>query len=518
MKAKKDNNNMMSKFKYASLAIVLLFTFSSCNDWLYLEPADGVITEEYWQSESDLFAGVMGTYASMLGGGSGNYSVPQLMFLWGEMRADFLSGYQNTPNDYTLIFQGDIKPNNSLANWGSFYTTINYCNTVLDKGPGILDLDASFSQEELDQYRAEVLTIRALMYFYLTRMYRDVPIVTKASTSDLQDFTIPKSSAEEVWAQIEADLLEAEKYIPFSYNKGKQEDKGRVTAYTVYSILADFYLWTEQYAKSEEYCDKIINSGKYWMVEGDMDWFYNLYEAENSSESIFELQFDIDIPNPLFSMCITNRNYRANPDVMEIFWPTDELLIHADSADLRSDRGSYVSSLNYMIWKSYGKTRYATRSNSALETDYNWIVYRYADILLMKAENMAAQMTSYDEVKAAEILGYIQQVRERANASYLTDEGDPGSRNGLLYYILNERAREFAFEGKRWFDILRFAKRDNYSRLDALITMYETSAPSDKLISIQSKINNPDFHYLPLPELDVLNSGGVLKQNPYYEQ
>jgi hypothetical protein len=83
---------------------------------------------------------------------------------------------------------------------------------------------------------------------------------------------------------------------------------------------------------------------------------------------------------------------------------------------------------------------------------------------------------------------------------------------------LNERAREFAFEGKRWFDILRFAKRDNYDRIDLLKTIYEASAPSDKLISLQSKVNNPDFHYLPLPESDVLNSNGVLEQNPYYEQ
>lgn len=517
-RAIKHNNKMIDKLKYTFLALAMLFAFSSCNDWLYLEPADGVITEEYWQSESDLFAGVMGCYASMLGGGSGNYSVPQLMFLWGEMRADFLMEYQSTPADFTLIAQGDIKPNNSLCNWGSFYTTINYCNTVLEKGPGILDIDASFNEEELNQYRAEALTIRALMYFYLTRVYRDVPISLKASTSDLKNYTIPKSPAEEVWAQIEADLLEAEKYIPFSYNSGKQEDKGRITAYTVWAILADFYLWSEQYEKSEMYCDKIINSGKYWMVNGDMDWFYNLYEAENSNESIFELQFDVDVPNPMYSMCITNRNYRANPDVMEIYWPTDELLVHADSADIRSDRGSYISSLNYMIWKFYGKTRYATRANSDLETDFNWIVYRYTDILLMKAENMAAQMSSYDENTAADVLEYIKMVRNRANASDLTDEGSPTSKSGLLYYILNERAREFAFEGKRWFDILRFAKRDNYDRIDLLKTIYEASAPSDKLISLQSKVNNPDFHYLPLPESDVLNSNGVLEQNPYYEQ
>lgn len=513
---KKQAIYKMNKIKYFGIAIAFLMLTASCDEWLYLEPADGVITEEFWQSESDLFAGVMGCYASMLSGGSGNYNVPQLMFLWGEMRADFLSGYQNMPNDYTLIFQGDIKANNTFCNWASFYTTINYCNTVLEKGPEILELDASFSQDELDAYSAEVLTIRALMYFYLTRVFRDVPIVLNASTSDMQNYTVPKSEYQQVWAQIESDLLEAEKNIPFSY-ANKQEDKGRISKYTVWAILADFYLWTEQYDKSEAYCDMIINSGKYWLVEGNMDWFYSLYEAENSSESIFELQFDIDIPNPMYSMCINNRNYRANPDVMELYWPTDELLIHADSADIRSDRGSYVSSLNYMIWKFYGKTRYAQRSNSALETDFNWIVYRYADILLMKAENIAASMGSFDETKANEAMSYLYQIRERANASYLTNEGMPSSRSSLLFYILNERAREFAFEGKRWFDMLRFAKRENYSRLDALITMYETCAPPDKLISIQSKINNTDFHYLPLPEVDVLNSGGVLEQNPYYD-
>src|SRR5690606_13011207 len=139
--------------------------------------------------------------------------------------ADFLSGYQNTPNDYTLIFQGDIKPNNSFSNWGSFYTTINYCNTILEKGPGILELDASFSQEELDAYSAEALTIRALMYFYLTRMFRDVPVVLNSSSSDLQNYIIPKSPYQDVWAQIEADLLEAEIHIPYSYPT-KQEEKG----------------------------------------------------------------------------------------------------------------------------------------------------------------------------------------------------------------------------------------------------------------------------------------------------
>lgn len=513
----KTNNYKMKVLRHVASILLFAFTLTSCSDWLYLEPADGVITQEYWQSEADLHAGLMGCYASMLGGGSGKYSVPQLMFLWGEMRADFLTAYSNTPNDYNLIAQGDIEPNNTFCQWGSFYTTINYCNTVLEKADGILELDASFSNDDLKQYKAEALTIRALMYFYLTRIYRDVPIVLQASTSDLQEYVVPKSSVNEVWDQIEADLVEAEKNICYSYNTIPKDDKGRITAYTVWAIMADFYLWTENYSKSEEYCDKIINSGKFWLVNGDLLWFDKLYEAENSSESIFELQFDVDIANPMYKMCITDRNYKAQPDVMEIYWPTDDLLPHADSADIRADKGSYRASANYMLWKFYGKSREFQRSDSPLETDFNWIVYRYADILLMKAEAMAAQMTTNDEAKAAEVLSYIHKIRERAKASEMNDEGSPDSRDGLLYYILNERAREFAFEGKRWFDILRYAKRDNYRKLDVLKAMYGTFAPADKLGSLQSKINNIDSHYLPLPETDVLNSGGKLIQNPYYE-
>ena len=191
------------------------------------------------------------------------------------------------------------------------------------------------------------------------------------------------------------------------------------------------------------------------------------------------------------------------------------MLPHADSADIRSDRGSYISGSNFMIWKFYGKSRWATRSNTAQETDFNWIVYRYADILLMKAEAMAATMQTGDEETAAEVLAIIKQIRRRANASEMTDEGNPDTRNGLLNFILNERAREFAFEGKRWFDVLRFAKRADaqgnpYSQLNILELMYESFISADKLSAIKSKVNYQDgyFLYLPLPESDVLNSNG----------
>ena len=498
------------------LGLAFLVAAGSCSDWLYLEPEDGVIVDEFWNSQADLKAGVMGCYASMLGNNvSGSLSVTELMFYWGEIRADMLMRFNNTSQDFILIWQGDIKSTNGFCKWNSLYRTINYCTNVLERAPVILELDASFSPVLMNQYRAEALTIRALMYFYLTRTFDRVPLILQATNSDLQTITAGKAERQAIWDQIEADLLEAEKHIPFSYDN-VAEDKGRITKYSVWAIMADFYLWIEQYAKSEEACNKIINSGRFWLVPGNLDWLSNLYVKGNSPEGIFELQFDVDILNPFFNTFRTRSNYRAHPDVMEFFWPTDPFLANADSADIRGDKGAYNSSRNFSIWKYIGRDR--TFELTANEATSNFIVYRYADILLMKAEAIAAGLTADDPARSKEALDLIRMVRRRANASALTDEGEPTGRDGLMMYILNERAREFAFEGKRWFDLMRYVKRDNHRNLQVLKNIYQLSAPPDKLLSIQSKLNDFNSHYLPLPQADIEASNSQLEQNPFYKE
>jgi starch-binding outer membrane protein, SusD/RagB family len=84
----------MIRIKLFALVLLVGGTFSSCGDWLYLEPESGIISESYWQSEQDLKAGTMGIYASMLGNTeSGSFSVAELMWLWGEVRADMISSF-----------------------------------------------------------------------------------------------------------------------------------------------------------------------------------------------------------------------------------------------------------------------------------------------------------------------------------------------------------------------------------------------------------------------------------------
>ncbi|MFT3737826.1 MAG: RagB/SusD family nutrient uptake outer membrane protein [Breznakibacter sp.] len=514
---------MIYKLKLALVSLVAGLAIWSCSDWLYLEPESGIISDEYWKSEQDLKAGTMGIYASMLGNNvSGSYSVPELLLLWGEVRADMLTYFRTQVSDYMLIYNGDLKPTNGFAKWNSVYRTINYCNNILEKAPEILETDASMTKQKMNQYRAEALTIRAMMYLLLNKVYREAPLLLTATTSDNQTIRVAKvENQSELWDQIEADLLEAEGYAAESYGSTLAEDKGRVTKYTVWSIMADFYLWRSldgDADKAVQACDKIISSGKFSLVRGDDNWLYNLYYVGNSIEGIFELQFAEDILNPYYNLFMTTGSYHANPDVVESFFPVDELA-DPDSADVRGDRGSYRSSLNYALWKYIGINRIA--SKSASESYSNFIVYRYADVLLMKAEALSLLVTDDSEAsiqKASSSLALIQQVRTRARASKLTDRGTPTTKEGLIDYILEERAREFAFEGKRWFDLLRIAKRDNYALKNYLIDMLQMSAPATRLVSIQAKMQNPDYHYMPIPQSDIDAGYPLLKQNPFYEE
>ena len=493
--------------KYISTGIVLagLLAVMSCHDWLYLKPEDGIIRQEYWKSKEDVHAAVMGAYASLLGNSQGSgYSVPELLFLWGEIRGDMVS-LSRLRSDFQYVINGDILPDNGICRWNAFYRTINYCNTVNEFAPDVLQIDPSFTKQELNQYIAEVKAIRALMYFYLTRTFKDVPVKLTASKSDNENFVIPQKTQQEVLSQIKKDLAEAEKYAPLSY-ENVPSSKGRITRYAVNAIQADVYLWNEQYDSCVFACNKIINSGFYGLEDNDEFWFDNLYVNGNSVESIFELQFSQEILNPLFSMLKRNKYLKASAQAIEEFFPPDPNQV-PDSADIRADGASYLLGDNYTIWKYVGRNRQEARPDN--EADAHWIVYRYADVLLMKAEALN-QMGQGDEA-----LQLVKTIRRRAHASKTGYPGDATDERSLTELILAERCREFAYEGKRWFDVLRVAKRNDYERLDLLLSMVVRSAPSDKQVTILNKYKDVRSHYLPIYYTE-LEANPDLVQNSFY--
>jgi starch-binding outer membrane protein, SusD/RagB family len=498
----------MLKFNNKVFIILLIaLPFFSCKKWLDLQPQDGITGAEFWKTKEQVQAAVIGCYSSLTGSATGATSLAESFFLWGELRADMVAPTLATTSEQYDIINVNILPTNRIANWRGVYQTINYCNTVLDFAPDVLKADATFTQAALDKYIAEAKTIRALMYFYLARTFGDVPLKLKSTSNDKEIEQIAKSTQQEVLDQVVKDLTAAEPMAVTSYGD-LASDKGRVTKYTVNAIQADVYLWMDNYDACITACNKITNSGKFGLIDGSdaATWYNKLYVTGNSNEGIFEFQYDRQRLNPFFGIFMTTgRKFLASSRVMEQVYTID--FSNPLNFDIRGD-GAAVRSTDQVIWKYVGLSNTVLRA--AEESYAHWTAYRFADILLMKAEALN------QKGNGQEALDIVYQIRNRARALITTDNNPtPTDKDGVADFILDERAREFAYEGKRWFDLLRNAKRENYRRRSILLEMVAGTVPPDRQQSAIAKFRDNNSHYLPIYFYE-LTTDKLLVQNPFY--
>ncbi|HJD76522.1 MAG TPA: RagB/SusD family nutrient uptake outer membrane protein [Bacteroides reticulotermitis] len=530
----------MKKLKYLVYIMLVLqgVISTSCNEWLNLEPNDGVPRDKYWKTKEDVNSAVVGAYISMT-----NSDLMTRMFLYGEWRADMVT-YSPTYINSNIedVVNGEISADNSFLNWASFYTTINLCNTILKYAPQAQANDKSFSATLLKEYEAQAIAIRSLMYFYLVRSFGDVPLILEAYTNSSQEMSVAKSSQETILNQLVEDLTYAEKYIPYKYSStDAARNKGKMTAYAVKALLADVYLWKEEYAKCSAKCDEIINSGQFALIsvhrdevilEGatpeENDTIYypsetaytqlydQLYYKGNSTESIFEIQFSAEGMNPFYNYMNSSKGWlMVNEDgIANVFTPT------GFGKNNYFDVRKVISQRMNRIWKYIGVNLNTERQLE--EYTSNFIVYRLAEIYLMKGEALSqmAIQANDDWTMLKEARALIEKVRVRANAVESTDltyKQPSYSGKTLEQFILDERAREFVFEGKRWFDVLRQAKRGNYAgdNLHYLIDLAGLSAPPEKTYILQTKYKNFGSHYLPIYQ-DELEANPALVQNDFY--
>ncbi|WP_163408529.1 RagB/SusD family nutrient uptake outer membrane protein [Flavobacterium ajazii] len=504
---------MQTKIK-TILAILLIFiTATSCDDYLDLRPEDGIVREEFWKTKEDIQAAVIGIYSSLLKRppaaqiptGGTDYNISEYLFMFGEIRGDMIAPGGNITADQRDITTSNILSSNDLTSWAAFYRVINYCNTVIELAPAVINNDPTLTQQQLNNFLSEALAIRAYMYFTLARTFKDVPIKLTATLSDKDNFQIAKSSQNDVFAQVIKDLTLAEEYAVTDYGN-VASNKGRITVYTINAMQADVYLWMDKYTEALTAANKVIDSGKFELIEGNSSWFNRVFALGNTTESIFEFQYTTQNLNPFYDMFFQRPEFIAAPHVLEDVFGVD--FSNANNRDVRGERCALIPGTNE-IYKFIGRN---TEERKALqESDTHWFVYRYADVLLLKAEALA------ELGKGDEALPIIDEIRTKRKAISLTAQNvNTSNKSEVIDYILAERAREFAFEGKRWFDVLRNARRNNYERLDLLISMALISAPADQQQSIIAKLEDPNSHYFPINEYD-LYTNKALVQNPFYK-
>ena len=507
----------MDKWRKHIFLLLALSIPGACSDWLQLEPESELTREEFWQSGEDVQAVVSGTYKELAG-------CVERLFKWGELRGDLIVPGQNISPDDKRIIDGFIYPENELNRWNQLYRTINFANTILKFSPVVVERDQTFSENESKALEAEALYLRSLCYFYLVRIFRDVPLVLEASENDAQDYYPAINSEQEVFLQIIDDLNIAVQNLPTSYSK-IEYDKGRATKSAAYALMADVYLYFEKYQACIDACNEVINSNLYGLIDGE-DWFMNFFPG-NSNESIFEIQFDKDLnqTNRLYQMMAPSMG-GAYPDGNDEFRVSPYLVIEFEkyASDRRagnrtylafSGGGWYVFETTYILWKyvgTEGTPSTATGANASgyrmgnKESDAHWIIHRYPDILLMKAE---ALVQKGEFGQAVELINLI---RTRA---LLEPIAEITNKNSLEDIILEEREKEFCGEGKRWFDLVRMGRRNNYERMDRFIEILSDNKSYEEAEIVRSKYSNPDSWFLPIHQ-DEIDQNNNLVQNPYY--
>jgi hypothetical protein len=480
----------IKKYMKRIMVISLLIVLASCDKYLDLEPENDLIRQEFWQTKDDVDAVLSAMYDAFR-----ETSLESL--IWGELRADMIMLLGTDFADYARIAKSDISPTNGAVKWSEYYFAINLANTLIEYSGDVLGQDDKFTEQLKLSYDAEAMFIRALCYFYLVRIWKDVPLILKASTSDTVNFYVPKSTEYEVLDFLINDLKDAE---TIAYDLQNINDpvifRGRANLFSIQALMADIYLWREQYDKCLEYCEKIIGSGIYSLLTEE-NWF-SLYYPGNSQESIFEIQYNDGYDfeeNPMYEKFLPLSGTGAA-------YPTNIAVTMFDREDIRLCAGN--------PWYKYLKksnTSFISRDN--YERDANFIYYRYSDILLMKSECLA---------ETGRLKEAYQQLNEVVNRVGVASVELTESIYQYRESLLSERAREFAMEGKRWFDVLRFTKKDKYADKNKItsIILSKFSNPND-LERLKARIKDTMFYYLPIPQID-MDVNKALVQNPFYDR
>jgi starch-binding outer membrane protein, SusD/RagB family len=475
---------------------IIIMTSSGCSsDFLDLAPISQLNSNNFYKTPEDMKNALTAVYGSLQYGGQ-YYSS---MHIIGDLRSDNTEiPNPNAGADLQAVDGFTNVPVTSISSntWNAHYQGIQAANIVIEKIQGVA-MDASLKS----RYIGEAKFLRALMYFNLVRIYGDVPLVTSVINNPQEGYTFGRESTDKVYAQIIADLVEAEASLPFVYTGS---DLGRATKGAAMSLLGKVYLTRKQWALAAEKLKQVIDESaqtKYQLRATYASIFGTT--NKNNSESIFEVQFkggSNGEGSPFSNQFAPIGSGTAvvavgNPLGQNI--PTSEMFASYEAGDLRRDLSmatSYVLSGKVVNHNYILKFRSTPASN--LDSDVNWIVLRYADVLLMYAE----ALNELGFVADGPAFGFLNQIRKRAGLTELSSTHSNSafrvtSQAEFRLAVEKERRSELAFEGHRWFDLVRTGR--------AMTVMASKGMQAHQAL-------------FPIPQSQIDINPGLMTQNPGY--
>jgi hypothetical protein len=549
---------MITKVRNIACVLCATFAFTACDGFLEILPMNEVVLENYWTEKNDVVSVLNSCYETLE-----TEDCLVRMGVWGELRSDNLKIGTNVPNEINEILKENILPSNSMCSWARFYEAINRCNTVCHYAPQVQAIDPNYTESEMRANIAEATAIRALCYFYLIRTFRDVPYTTIPSIDDSQNYVLPATPFDVVVDTLITDLERVQYdavrryYLDDSYSA--YHNSSKITRTAIHALLADLYLWKGDWDNCIKYCDLVLDFKRQQYEEmvdregnvydialfGDIPMILEKPEGEtvcgnsyteifgngNSFESIFELYFANNQQqsnkwvDDYYGSSRGNLNGRLTvPDFLrkDVAQGTNEVFKKTDG---RAYSTTETDNSTYFIRKYvYSNVSFTTQSintekdlkfTSSYNSYPNWIIYRLTDMMLIKAEALIQKGPEY-YTQAFMLINYVNK---RANDVTTTSRADTlklkdytESKVQMEELLLAERQREFMFEGKRWFDLVRIARRDgNNNRLVTLASRKYI----ENVNAIKIKLANPDIIYFPYAKSE-LKVNPLLKQNPAY--
>lgn len=550
-----NRNNILK----SSILMFILGLVTSCGDLLDLEPPMTQVTENFYRDQNDAFQALTSAYNIL------NWSAPSTASgspqncafeIVSEILGDACYAGGANANDIPTTgrintFEMRVNDPAPEALWYKYFTGIYRANQLLVKIDNIKFVDENLRT----RYKAEALFLRANYYFDVVRLFGNVPLILTPITP--ADYGQEQVAPEIIYKQIAEDLLEAinakdsegSYSLPTSFLQLDAADKGRVTRAAAQSLLARVWLYYTGYYQQNQlpevsaqdivgYIEDVIENSGHDLMPNAYDREYTLASKtsplfdvanKNNIEGVFEIQYtDLskwgDWKNR--QGCLSNQavilwGMRDVGGAYAAGWsfaPVSKTLFDRFEANDPRRLATFINAepavgdndgegLNYT--KGYQNTGFFNRKFAPLtanncryggtrELNYrnNYPMIRFADVLLMGAE---LELLYGDKAKA---LTYYKRVRERAMGAGSVNL----SQNQLTLDLIDkERIYELSLEGHRYWDILR--RGQDYA--DKTLTNGETN-------EFSVIYNKTRAGLMPIPQYDISQSKGSLKQNPGY--
>ncbi len=498
----------MKNIKLFSILFVV-FGFLACTD-LDEEPLSKLSPDGFVKTPKDVETIIFGAYGRMSNESFWGRKLPTSLML----RSDMVDiGNPGTPARRIQVNDFTLDPTNGMikAFWPVSFELISAANTAIAGAESLEGIDEARRNELI----GEAKFVRAFSYFMLVRCFGDVPYIAEAVKDPLTLTDVSKTPIAEIYTNIIADLEFGKAHMPMTQNARSRASKGSAAA-----MLADVYLtlenWTEAYSNAK------------WVIDnaGTLDYglepnFQDLFDAtkqDATKEHIFVVDYKglvrhtdgDDLLAPMTgirgiddiagwgvmvpSMEVYN-SFEVDDYRTPVSFDTEALVGGAVTgfADFPNEKRPHIAKFNRFPGEA---------QSSGRQSDNNYAIYRYAEVLLIASE-------AGNEISgpSAELEGYINQIRERARNADGTVRAVPAdvaagmSQVEFRNMVLNERRIELAFESKRWFDIKR-------RRMGA-----EVFAPGG--LDPQPNFKD-DFYLFPIPQKFLDVSPSLAPQNPGY--